>query len=119
MLQVVEMPASENKRRLEVEALAHKVAGLASLQKSIATMSKITAIRAIWHLVGAEFYSGDLVAASFHSSAMENLVILAGGVSSLPWKLSKLVVVSDIVLSTSTNKPAAFDVVCYPPHWVL
>ena len=112
MLQLSAMPASQTKNRLEVKALTHKSAGMNFLQKNLPTMAKLTAIRAVWHLLGAEFYSGNSTAALTHFRAMVNMVQSIGGLKSLPWELRKLIVVSDMTLSGMLGTRSAFDVVC-------
>lgn len=111
MLRLSSMPASQTKKQLEVEALTHKAAGMASLQKHLPTMAKLTAIRAAWHLTGAEFYSGNSAAALTHFRAMVNMVKSVGGLKQLPWELRKLVVVCDMTISGSSKIKSAFNVV--------
>jgi hypothetical protein len=111
-LQLSAMPVSETKKRLEIKALMHKTAGLKTLQKNLPTMAKLTAIRAVWHLLGAEFYGGNSVAALTHFRAMITMVQSIGGLQSLPWELRKLIVVSDMTLSSMMGTKSAFNVVC-------
>jgi hypothetical protein len=111
-LQLSAMPASQTKSKLEVKNLTHKSAGMNLLKKNLPTMAKLTAIRAVWHLLGAEFYSGNTAAASTHFRAMVHMVQSIGGLKSLPWELRKLIVVSDMTLSGMLGTRSAFDVVC-------
>lgn len=113
-LQLSAMPDSQAKKTLEVEALVHKAKGMNKIQKTLPTLPKTTAIRAIWHLMGAEFYSGNSTAALTHHRALVALVKSAGGLASLPWDLMKLVAVADMTLSQFANRRSLFDVVRSP-----
>jgi hypothetical protein len=113
-LQLGAMPPSQARKKLEVEELSHKAEGMKTLQKNLHTISKMTAIRAIWSLMGAEFYSGNSVAVMTHWRALVTLINSVGGLASLPWDLKKLVVVSDMTISAYSKQKSAFDVVCLP-----
>ena len=83
-------------------------------------MAKLTAIRAVWHLLGAEFYAGNYAAAKTHFRAMVDMVKLIGGLGVLPWQLRKLIVVADMTLSGVLATRSGFDIVglslSYLPH---
>lgn len=116
MLQLSAMPASQTKKDLTVKDLTHKSAGINALQNNLPTMAKLTAIRAVWHFLGAEFYGGDSDAALTHFRAMVDMVRSIGGLENLPWELRKLIVVSDMTLSGMLGNKSAFDVVCAGFH---
>jgi hypothetical protein len=113
-LQLGAMPPSQAKKDLEVKELLHKAEGMKTLRKNLHTISKMTAIRAIWSLMGAEFYGGNSVAVMAHWRALVPLIKSVGGLASLPWDLKKLVVVSDMTISAYSKQKSAFDVVCLP-----
>jgi hypothetical protein len=119
MLQHSGMPESETKKKLEMEALNHKSAGMNSLRRKLPTMAKLTAIRAIWHLLGAEFYAGNFAAAQTHFRALADMVKSVGGLGSLPWQLRKLIVVADMTLSGAVATSSGFDVVGCPISFYL
>ena len=114
MLQHSAMPNSQAKKNLEMEALNHKSAGMNSLRRKLPTMAKLTAIRAVWHLLGAEFYAGNYATAQTHFQALVNMVKSMGGLGSLPWQLRKLIVVADMTLSGAVATSSGFDVVGVP-----
>ena len=111
---------SQTKTQLEMAALNHKSAGMNSLRRTLPTMAKLTAIRAVWHLLGAEFYAGNYAAAKTHFRAMVDMVKLIGGLGVLPWQLRKLIVVADMTLSGVLATRSGFDIVglslSYLPH---
>lgn len=111
MLQHSAMPDSETKKSLEIKALNHKSAGMNSLRRKLPKMAKLTAIRAVWHLLGAEFYAGNYAAAQTHFRALVNMVKSIGGLGSLPWQLRKLIVVADMTVSGAVATSSGFDVV--------
>ncbi|OAP62302.1 hypothetical protein AYL99_04505 [Fonsecaea erecta] len=97
------------KKQLMVKAVAYKVAGIAKLRKNLPTLTNLTAIRAVWHLMGAELYNGYLTAAVTHFHAMVNLVASVGGLDSLLWELKKLVIVSDTMIASARKTKPAFE----------
>ncbi|OQV04706.1 hypothetical protein CLAIMM_09555 [Cladophialophora immunda] len=110
LLQSTTMPTLQMKKQLMLEALSHKAAGIVTLRKNLPTLARLTAIRAVWHLMGAELYSGYLTAALTHFHAMVDLVVSGGGLDSLPWELKKLVIVSDMTMSAARKTKPTFKV---------
>jgi len=112
LLQSFTMPASQLKEQLRIQSLAHKTAGIASLRKNLPTMAKLRALRAVYHLMGAELYSGCLAAAVSHFHALVDIVMSIGGFIHLPWETKRYVVICDLTISAAIKdtKPG-FDVV--------
>ncbi|KAK5045691.1 hypothetical protein LTR84_009060 [Exophiala bonariae] len=101
LLQSFTMPASQLKEQLRMQSLAHSTAGIASLRKNLPTMAKLRTLRAVFHLMGADLYSGYLPAAVSHFHALVDIVMSIGGFNHLPWETQRYIVISDLTISAA------------------
>jgi hypothetical protein len=100
MLQIRSLPESPNRAELLLQFLSHKNKCLESLRRDLSQgANNLSMVPVLWHLTGAEFYSGDLNTATVHFTALKAMVESCGGLQALPWALRTLVVVADMTLS--------------------
>jgi hypothetical protein len=100
MLQISSLPESPNRTKLLLQFLIHKNKCLESLRWDLSQgATNLAMVPVLWHLAGAEFYSGDLNTATVHFAALKAMVESCGGLQALPWAVRTLVVVADMTLS--------------------
>lgn len=116
MLQISSLPKSSNRAELLLEFFIHKDKCLESLRRELSQgVTHLNMVPVLWHLTGAEFYSGDLNTAIVHFSALKSMVESCGGLQALPWAMQKLVVVADMTLSQVKMEPLLFSVEQWDP----
>jgi hypothetical protein len=116
MLQISSLPESSNRAELLLEFFTHKDKCLESLRRELSQgVTHLNMVPVLWHLTGAEFYSGDLNTATVHFTALKAMVESCGGLQALPWAMRKLVIVADMTLSQVKMEPLLFSVEQWDP----
>jgi hypothetical protein len=110
MLQIGSLPESPKRAELLLQFLIHKNKCLESLRRDLSQgATNLTMVPVLWHLTGAEFYSGDLNTATVHFTALKAMVESCGGLQALPWAMRTLVVVADMTLSQVKTEHLLFS----------
>jgi hypothetical protein len=120
MLQISSLPESSNRAKLLLQFFTHKNRCLESLRRDLSQgATNLAMVPVLWHLTGAEFYSGELNTAMIHFTALKTIVESCGGLQALPWAMQKLVIVADMTLSPVRMEPLLFSVEQWDPGSIL